>query len=276
MSSSGVQTASHGTGPEQLNGSDPNHNNKIATNETVEPKYRKRTLVKKHSGPSNLKYLIWLAGHVLSIVFGVVTFTWQVLWLPNVFYINSISYRLSLIGSVMAFAATVSKKYGWRYLPPFSTLFAQQNFQFLAMSVIWCFTFKSVFKIIPTFMISLLQLSAHKKIDVVLKHSDFLALLISYDQLALVVYLLIRTLLFRSTSGYQMVIVVVFMWLRALFDKGTANLLGYAVNKADGKISGIKNEKVRKAWGKIKHFLAEKQRHGIYSDGLDDEDAQYL
>ncbi|KAM9917842.1 hypothetical protein OXX59_009069 [Metschnikowia pulcherrima] len=237
------------------------------TNDTVEPKHRKRRLVKKHAGPSNLKYTVWLTGHVLSVVFGLVTFTWQILWLKNVYYINSISYRLSLIGSVLALGSTMSKKYGLNYLPPFSTLLAQQNFQYLVLALIWCFTFKSIFKVIPTFIISVLQLSLNKKIDVVLKQSEFLASIIAFDELFLILYLLLRTLLFRYTSGYQLVIVSVFMWLRVLFDKDTANLIGYVVEKADGRMSGVKNEKVQKAWRKVKHFLSEKQQHGIFSDG---------
>ncbi|GEQ72553.1 hypothetical protein JCM33374_g6240 [Metschnikowia sp. JCM 33374] len=269
MSSPSAQAGPKATAPEHKQSTNaetsPKNGTGPITNETVEPKYRKKKLVKKQPSASNLKYTVWLAGHALSVVFGVVTFTWQIFWLRNVWYINSISYRLSLLGSVLALGATMSKKYGLKYLPPFSTLLAQQNFQYLVLAVIWCFTFKSIFKVIPTFTISVLQLSLNKKIAPVLDQADFLASIIAFDELLLIVYLLVRTLLFRYSSGYQLVIVCVFMWLRILFDKDTANLFGYVVEKADGKMSGIKNEKVHKAWGKIKHFLEEKQQYGIFS-----------
>lgn len=267
MSSASTQTGSQAREPQQKTVVENGSKSGSATNETAEPKHRKRKLIKKQTGGSNLKYNLWLVGHVLSVVFGLVTFTWQIFWLRNVYYINSISYRLSLLGSVLALTSTMSKKYGLHFLPPFLSLVAQQNFQYLVLALVWCFTFKSIFKVIPTFIISVLQLSVNKKIDVVLKQSEFLASIIAFDELFLIVYLLLRTVLFRHTSGYQLVIVLVFMWLRILFDKDTANLFGYVVEKADGKVSEIKNEKVQKAWTKIKHFLSEKQQFGMFSDG---------
>lgn len=237
-----------------------------ATNDTVAAKHRKKRLVAKHSGPSKIKYYVWLAGHTMSLLFGLVSFTWQVLWLRNVYYVNSIAYRMSLLGAVMALGASMSKKFGLRYLPPFSTLLAQRNFQYLVLSLVWSFTFKSIFKLIPTLMISFLQLALHFKAKAVLGQADLLASAIAFDEILLVLYLLVRTLLFRYTAGYQLLIMLTFLWLRVLFDESTANMFGYLVIKLDGRVSGVKNEKVQKVWKKIKVFLKEKQHPGMTFD----------
>lgn len=236
---------------------------KRPTNDTVKPSFHKRKLVRKQQLLSKLSYTLWVAGHSISIIFGLITFIWQTLWLKNIYYINSISYRMALLGASTAFVATMAHKFGLRYLPQFPTLLTQLNFQFFVLSVIWCFTFKSIFKIIPLFLISLLQLAEHKKIAVVQKHSDFLATIIAFDELILVIYLLLRTIFFRLTSGYQLAVVLVFLWLRVLFDDDTASMFAYIMEKLDLKVMTVKNEKVLKAWKKTKLFLEEKRQPGL-------------
>lgn len=239
--------------------SGPGQGKSTATNRIVEPSFRKKKLVKRLAGVSKTKYYVWLGGHVTSLVFGTIALIFEVLWLPNRYYIHSISYRLCLLGATAAFTATLSKKFGLHFLPPFTTLIAQHNFQYLVLAVMWCFTFKSVLKVFPLYLISILQLADHKKISFVQKHSDALGSLLGFNELALVAYLLLRTLFFRSTSGYQLAIMAIFIWLRVLFDKETAQLFTYIVEKADSKVSGVKNEKVQEIWGKIKRFLEAKQ-----------------
>ncbi|CUM45221.1 uncharacterized protein AC631_05154 [Debaryomyces fabryi] len=230
------------------------------TNTTVAPEHKKKKLVRKQAGSNQLKYKAWQFGHIFTIVFGVITFTFQIFLLPNKWYINSICYRLSLLGSMVALTATFSHKFGIKFLPPFPTLIAQQNFQYLILAIIWCFTFKSIFKIIPYFLISTLQLSAHKNIEAVTKHLAQLASFIAYDELFLIVYLLLRTLLFRNTSGYQLTAFLFFYWLRILYNKETGNLFRSVVTRLDGKVTtSTKNEKVLHYWSKIKKFLDAKQ-----------------
>jgi hypothetical protein len=231
---------------------------KPITNATVASEHRKKKLVRKNSGPNPLKYKIWLAGHLMSLIFGGISSIFQLLWLPNRYYINSISYRLSLLGSVLALGATFSHKFGLRFLPPPLTMVAQQNFQYLVLAFLWCFTFKSVFKLIPFLLISTLQLGAHKKIGAIEKQLDFLASLIAYDELLLIVYLFLRTVFLRGWSGYQLVVFLVFYWLRILYNKETGNLFRSIVDRLDGKIQG-KNEKLTHYWDKTKMFFDEKQ-----------------
>ena len=73
--------------------------------------YKKRKLVRSPSKTNPLKYKVWLAGHISMLVFGSISFIFQISWLPNYYYINSISYRLGLIGSIAALTDTFSHKY---------------------------------------------------------------------------------------------------------------------------------------------------------------------
>lgn len=233
------------------------------TNRIVSREDRKRRLVRRLVGTSKTKLYVWSLGHTLCVIFGSITMVFQVLWLPKIFYINSICYRLCLLGATTAYLATLSHKFGLHHLPPFTTLLAQHNFQYLILSVIWCFTFKSVFKIVPLYLISLLQLADHKKIAFVQKHGDVLGAIIGFTEISFIFYLLIRTLTFRSTSGYQLAIFLIFIWLRILFDSLTSHMFAYVVDKADVHVSKIKHEKVAKVWTKVKNFLEDKQSAGI-------------
>ncbi|CAK7893120.1 hypothetical protein CAAN1_01S13212 [[Candida] anglica] len=230
----------------------------VPTNATVAPGDRKQKLVRKQTQSKAWKKALWLAGHSSVLVFGLTSLVFQVFWLPNKYYINSISYRLALVGAMAALFATSSHRFGMKSLPPITTLLAHQNFQYLILAVAWCLTFKSIFKLIPYILVSLLQLSSFQKINVVLKQQDFLSSLIAYDELFLIIYLLVRTLFFRNTSGYQLVLFLGFYWLRILYNKETGNLFMAIIGKLDGKVSTMKNPKIVKAWSKAKQYLETK------------------
>lgn len=228
------------------------------TNLRVSPDQRKRRLVKKERHSNQWKYNIWTYGHITTIVFGSIYFIMQLLWLPNRFYIQSMCYRLSFVGSTLALFGTVSNKFGVTHLPPLSALLSQENFQYLILAMVWFFTFKSVIKIIPFYLVSVLQFSHHKGIKQVIDQLYILASVIAYDELFLVVYLLLRTVFFRKTSGYQLCLVLGFLWLRILYNPQTRNLAKSVVNALDDKVMDTKNEKIIKPWTNVKAFLEQK------------------
>ncbi|KAK6462295.1 hypothetical protein DFJ63DRAFT_152650 [Scheffersomyces coipomensis] len=229
------------------------------TNETVPPSEKKRRLVRKTQSTNPLKLKIWLAGHAATVAFGGIALLFQLLWLPNYYYINSISYRLALLASAVTLTATFSHVFGLEYLPSFSTLSSHQNFQYLILAFIWIFTFESIFKVIPYVLISLLHLAKHQKIEVVLKEKDLLASVIAYDELVLIGFLLLRTLLFRGSSGFQLVIFLTFYWLRILYNKETRVLFETIIERLDSKVSKIENPKVQHVWTRTKQFLDAKE-----------------
>ena len=228
-----------------------------ATNVDDHVKYKKR-LVKSSSENKAWKKKLWLAGHFAVIVFGGISISFQVFWIPNRYYINSISYRLALLGAISALFATSSHKFGIHNLPPTSTLLAQQNFQYFILAVLWIFTYKSTFKLLPYLLISLLQLATSENLKFVLAEQDLLAAIIAYDELILIVVLLLRTLFFRSSSGYQLVLYLSFYWLRILFNKETKNLFKAVLQRLDGKVSKVKNPKVQYGWSKVMQIVEDK------------------
>ncbi|KAI5962528.1 uncharacterized protein KGF55_003604 [Candida pseudojiufengensis] len=251
------QSNNHPTNESSPKQSEPNKPTNKTPNE--HPHKMKRKLVRKPPSSNALKYKIWLSGHLMTLIFGSITFVFQVFWLPNFYYINSICYRLALIGSMLALSATFSHKFGLHFLPPIATLLSHQNFQYLILAFIWCFTFKSNFKIIPLWLISLLHMGKLKNINAIEKESSFLASVIAYDELVLIVYLLLRTLFFRNASGYQLVLFLIFYWLRILYNKETGNLFGVIVERLDGKMMKLENPKVKHYWVKFSHFVKEKR-----------------
>ncbi|KAI5958910.1 hypothetical protein KGF57_002344 [Candida theae] len=231
------------------------------TNKTPNDKQHnfKKKLVRAQPDTNALKYKAWLGGHIASVVFGTVSFIFQIFWLPNVFYINSISYRLALLGSAVALTSTFSHKFGLHFLPPIATLLSHENFQYLILTIVWCFTFKSVFKILPYFLLSVLHLSKVKNIKGVLNHASTISSWIAYDELFLIVYLVLRTLFFRNASGYQLTLFLIFYWLRVLYNKETGNLFSAIVDRLDGEMIKIKNPTVQRRWEKVREFVKVKQ-----------------
>lgn len=229
-----------------------------ATNRTVEAQFRKKKLVRKNQGPPKIKYIVWISGHIASIVFGVLSIVWQLLRFNNHYYINSIMYRLSIVGAIVALVTTMTRRFGLSHAPRFSMLLAQKNFQYFLLSFAWLFTFRSVLKIVPTILISVLQLAENRNIPVILSVGKQIGTVIACNEILLLLYLLVRTVFMLKTSGYQFMMMMMLLWLRVLFDVQTARIFAYGVDLLDGKVSSVKNKSLRKAWNKLRAFIKEK------------------
>ena len=232
------------------------------TNKTPSDKHHKfkKKLVRAQPDSNALKYKAWLSGHITTLVFGSISFIFQVFWLPNVYYINSICYRLALLGSAVALTSTFSHKFGLHFLPPVATLLSHDNFQYLILTVVWSLTFRSVFKILPYFLLSILHLSKVYNVKAILDHASTISSWIAYDELVLIVYLVLRTLFFRNASGYQLTLFLIFYWLRILYNKETGNLFSAIVDRLDGEMIKVKNPTVQRRWEKVREFVRVKQK----------------
>ncbi|RLV91029.1 putative membrane protein [Spathaspora sp. JA1] len=218
-----------------------------------------RKLVRSNKTTNPLKFKVWQAGHFLTLGFGSIALLFQFFWLPNKYYINSICYRLTFIGGILAMLATFSKKFGLRYLPAPAAMLSQQNFQYLLLAAVWIVSFKSIFKIIPYYLLAILHVGNWKEISVIQENSEFISSLIAYDELLLIVYLFLRTILFRGGSGFQLVLFCIFYWLRILYNKETRRLFGAIVERLDFEMTKVKNEKVSHYWRKVKLNIQDKQ-----------------
>ncbi|KAG7664546.1 uncharacterized protein J8A68_001933 [[Candida] subhashii] len=220
---------------------------------------KKRKLIRTSRETDPLKFKIWLGGHIATIVFGSISLLFQLLWIPNKYYINSISYRLTFVGAIVALTATFSHKFGLSYLPKPATLLSQQNFQYIVLALVWVFTFKSTFKILPYYFLAILHIGNIKNISAITNESEFLASLIAYDELLLIGYLFLRTIFFRNGAGYQLLLFLVFYWVRVLYNKETRNLFAAIIQRLDYEMVKVQNEKVKHYWGKTKEFIEVKQ-----------------
>lgn len=245
------------------NKSVPVNNDAPITNETVPADLRTKKLHKKDQGPNPLKFKVWLGGHAATIVFGTISLAFQLLRLPNKWYINSICYRLALLGAIASLAMTTSRRFGLKFLPPMGALLAYQNFQYVILAVVWFFTFKSTFKLLPYYILAILHLANHQNLLVVTKHSKALAGVIAYDELFLIFYLLLRTFCFRNASGFQLLAFFVFYWLRILFNKETTTLFSTLVDKIDFLVKDVENPKFKKVWTRSKMMIKERQQEGL-------------
>lgn len=230
------------------------------TNEVVPSEQRRKKLVRKNAGPLPIKYGLWFGGHVSSIVFGIVAIVWQALLLNNCYYLKSISYRLSLMGAVVALVVTMTRRFGLSNRPRFSLMLVQKNFQYALLLTVWIFTFPSIFKILPTVLVSILQLAENKQVSAVLKLGDTFGTIIAFNEIILLFYLFLRTVVMLKTSGYQFMLMMTLLWLRVMFDRKTAEMFAYVVDLLDGKVSSTKNKKVKRAWNKFRAFLKEKTK----------------
>lgn len=232
------------------------------TNETVPAEQRLKKLRKKAKGPNPSKRKIWATGHFLTFIFGSISILFQFIHC-NAFYINSISYRLTLIGAIASLSTTTSRRFGLSFLPPIGSLLAYQNFQYIILALIWLVTFKSIFKIIPFYIVAFLHIGSHYDIKSILAYDKTLADVIAFDELILIVYLLLRTLFFKNSSGFQLLAFFIFYWLRILYNKETTTLFLTIIDKLDYYVKDIKNEKFQKYWGRGKYMMRERQKDGM-------------
>lgn len=206
------------------------------------PTGKRKILRKKQPAKKNYTKGLWLFGHIVTFTFGFAFFGLYFLNFRNRRSpISRITYRVSLLGAVLAYTMSIISKFGLA-LPSGYTLITTENFQYLLLVYVWFFTRESVFKLLPYVIISFLHLS--KRFNLIHKYPNGLvrklAEIISYNELALIVVLFVNTLLFRGTSGYALVAFLSFYWLRivysdstkAFFKRFTRNFKANVISKA--------------------------------------------
>lgn len=200
---------------------------------------------------------VWAGAQLATVVFGAVYMAYY-LTLRKQRLIPRILYRLVFVGVLTAYGTSLYHAFGTN-VPSGYALLAQELFQYLLWAGVCLITNNSLFKVLPFIIISVLQIGSHFHIAPVELASPQLARVVAYNELVVLGYLLLRTLCFRLTSGFQFVLYVSFYWLRVLYSPPTHALFQYLVLKADAHVAGVKNDKVQKYWGKFKVFLDAKK-----------------
>lgn len=228
------------TAAPQEGGEVSNKDSEVPKEGKAAPKATRKILRRKPPAKKDYIHIVWIAGHAISLVFGLLFF--------GIYYfhyrhrrslVSKLFYRLSLFGSISAYSATVVSKFGITS-PNFYALITTENFQYLLLAVVWLFTRAVVFKLAPYVVISFLHLSKHYNLVGKYPKSVVkgLASAISYNELALVLVLSWDTLLFRGTSGFALVIFLMFYWLRIVYSESTNLFFSDVTEVIDQRIIG--------------------------------------
>ncbi|OUM52366.1 hypothetical protein BVG19_g1548 [[Candida] boidinii] len=223
---------------------------------TKEPK---KILRKKVKQPFPLKKYAWLVGHGVTIVFSIIYFSYYFTRRSHSSIIAFLSYKLAICGVWSSYTASILSQFNKKSLPSYYVLLATVNFQYLLLSILWFFNRASAYKILPFFIVSVLQLSLKFNVQPILSMDSQLKLVIAYDEIFVFVILFFDTLLLRGTSGFGLVIYAMFFWLRMLYSESTRFLVFSVLIKFDGVISKVQNEKVQSIWNNMKDKISAKQ-----------------
>ncbi|VEU20999.1 DEKNAAC101834 [Brettanomyces naardenensis] len=219
-----------------------------------------RKLVRKPKPEQPIVKYVWIAGHVTTIVMGLIYGFYYVLFRSHNSKISFVAYRVALIGSIAAYSCTIVSQFNKKSLPSYLSLLCTLNIQYLLLGIVWFFNRSSIFKIAPYMIVSALQLATQFKVQPLLKLSHELKLVVAYDELLLFVVLLVDTILMRGTSGYALVIYLGFYWLRLIQSEDTRYLVYTIIVKLDTIMNKQKNPKVVEGWKVVKKFLTTKNQ----------------
>lgn len=220
---------------------------------------KQRYLKKKEKKGKSMLKPLWLAGHSVTLLFGVVYTSYYIRRASHTSWICTIAYYLCLFGVCASYGVGVNTQFNLKSLPSYSVLLGTESVQFAILSVIWMFNRSSFFKIYPYMVVSLLQLSDEFKVDAILKLAPILSTSVLYNELLLIVVLFVETLLMRGASGFALVLYCLFYWLRILQFEHSRYFLYTQIIKLDGLMSKIKNENVQERWQAVKRFLTTRQ-----------------
>lgn len=236
-----------------------------------------RKLRRKQPVPKPYKKYGWIAGHCLTIFFGLVydlyyfTFNSHVNWIPHA------TYRIAFLGVWASYSISILTRFGGSTIPSTFALLSTENYQYLLLSVAWFVNRSSAFKLLNYQIISLLQLSQMFKVKPILQLEQAFKKVIVVNELFLFLLLLTDTLLMRGASGFGLVIFGLFYWLKILYNPSSRALVFSILLRLDGVVSKQKNERVRKAWAQVMQFLREKESFNKkYRVEHNEEESEFL
>lgn len=226
-------------------------------------KKTKRILRKIQKEPLPLKRYIWLGGHAFTLFFGGLFLIFYVLqflrFFKNWYWIPEILYSLALIGVISSYTVTTLTTFG-NVIPGYHTLLATLNFQNLILACVWLITRRSGFKLLPYYLVAVLQMADHFKVDAVMKFDETISEIIAFSETFIFVTLTFDTLLFRGTSGYALVIYCVFYWIRLNFSPYTQVYILRLTHLVDEKIMKNQKPEIQAKWNNVKSFLEYRRR----------------
>lgn len=250
-------------------------------------------VIEKKSGKKKLdavqiQQYIWLAGHAMTLVFGVIfsiTYIFHVLlffkyrsWKWLYLRVNKsysiigghrwyhsllrwspqIMYRLALIGVFLSCGVTSYQNwYGLN--PQWYEILSAENFQCLMIAGLWTLGRKSIYKLTPFMIISYMHLSNWKeetkglenKDEISKKNAKILRAL-AITEIIVAFALALDALLFKDgSSGISLVIYLGIYWLRINFSPYVQITVLRILNKFDQRVP----PKYKEHWSIVEKFI---------------------
>lgn len=225
----------------------------------METQTKQRYLKKKEKPAKPILKPMWIAGHAMTIFFGLVYASYYIRRASHKSWISTIAYDLTLLGVWISYAVSVNTQFNIKSLPNYTVLIGTESVQFAILSIIWAFNRSSLFKIYPYMIVSLLQLADEFNVKPILKIAPILSTSVLYNELLLFVLLVVDTILMRGASGFALVLYCMFYWLRILQFEHARYFLYTQLIKFDGLMAKVKNENFQSQWKSIKKFLTTRQ-----------------
>ncbi|ANZ74961.1 BA75_02221T0 [Komagataella pastoris] len=220
---------------------------------------KRKVLRKKPESTMSTKRYVWLAGHILTLVFGIaydvlyITLRSRSTWLAPLFY------RTSLLGVLACYTLTILTVFGSRAIPSYFTLLATENFRYLLVAILWFFSGNSLFKLLPYTLISILHLGKYLKLRPVLRLETIFKKIIVYNELYVMLVLLADTFMLRGDSGFALVGYIMIYWLRLLYSPQSRQVLYFFISRMDGVVKSQKNKYAVSIWDNFIEYLKRNQ-----------------
>lgn len=243
---------------------------------------------KKFLSPLQIQQYVWLAGHAITLAFGLIfavtylsqclifykyrSWKWLFLrlnrsysfvggrrWYHSILrWTPQLMYRLAIVGSFMSLGVT-SYQSAQGLHPQWYEMLSAENFQYLLIAVFWFLTGSSPFKLLPLMLLSYVHLTnwkgeveGMKNREEATKKNEPVLKVLAMSEILVIVSLTLETLLFKSgSSGVVLVVYLGIYWLRINFSPYMQVTVLRLLTKLDKKVP----PKYHDQWELVKKFI---------------------
>lgn len=249
----------------------------------------KKKDLKKKRDPLKDERNLWLAGHCMTLGFGLlftITYLFHVLlffkyrswkwlflrinknyhfiagnrWYHSIIrFMPRVFYRMALLGSITALSVTMYQN--WASVnPQWYEMLSSENFQNMLIAAMWFFLGRrSFYRLFPYMVLSFLHLTNWQdeikgtvQNEKVTKRNVHLLRIMAYSELVVLLALTMDCILLKDgTSGICLVIYLAFYWLRINFSPYAQATILDVLAHLDHHVP----PKYRPQWNKIKEFM---------------------
>lgn len=233
-------------------------------------------------------HVLWFFSHQTIVASGASYFGLFVLGMCNCMLAKGL-YRLFFLACVAAYFTSVYRRYGGQR-PSRYVLLQTDTFQYLLMSLLFLISRRSIFKLFPFFMYSIMHVAetlrkrvlkrdsplAHQLNDHILKFEAPIQRIVADSEILILLRIFVNTLLFRQGAAVCMVIYVVIFRLRVAYSPPIQESLKRQEERVDDLVSQPwVPEPVKKHWGRFRE-LVDNYQHSKLTALTEDPDDELV